>query len=399
MKIIKSTILKKRKCEFGDYELAPERGWKVSQSFIDFESGLLIVSESDENKDNWISGGGMSQIPNRQFIIDQKKGSILHHSVWSQHFNYQTIETYSEDGKLKLLTTRVHEPERNTDGIKEELIYIETGQTLSNSIGVAFRKEKRKTLIDSHYESIESAKNYKKLLELGVYPEHLKIKNLHGIESGSQVLEYYDEQYVYKLTFDNNRFILGKASRPKSIQEWDNYQVEILNEFTLIHEFWNYLSKNDDWFELLKPRKTHPSLHYYIITWHNNLVNCSELSYSSHKAMHEWMNQCWDDSLNSNVYWQFCSNCKTRVLYGPRYPKHACRKCVNLIKDENGDDLNYRDRHELKYIDGEFQVVLKASDKSVKLFIEGNEYWASEARFGGVVHQKKENKHNNIYSK
>jgi hypothetical protein len=75
---------------------------------------------------------------------------------------------------------------------------------------------------------------------------------------------------------------------------------------------------------------------------------------------------------------------------------HACGKCVDLIKDENGDDLDYKDRHELKYIDGEFQVVLKDSDRSVKLFIGLDEYWASEARFGGIVHQKKENKHNKV---
>jgi hypothetical protein len=396
MKVLKSTILKKRKCEFGNFELAPETGWKISQTFIDHESRLLVVSVSDENERNWTSGGGMRQIPNKQFIIDSKKAIILKHTEWNQYFNYNTIESFSEDKKLKLLTTRIHEPERNTDGIKEELIQIETGKTISTSNGVAFRDAKRTTLIDSYYESIERAKNYKKQLELGVYPEPLKNKNLQSLESGSQVLEYYDEEYVYKLTFDNNSFILGKASRPKSIEEWDNYQVESLNEFTIINEFWNYLSKEDNWFEFLKPRKTHPSLHYYIITWHNDLIHGNELTYSSHKAIHEWMNQCWDDSLNRNVYWQFCSNCKTRVLYGPRYPKHACGKCVDLIKDENGDDLDYKDRHELKYIDGEFQVVLKDSDRSVKLFIGLDEYWASEARFGGIVHQKKENKHNKV---
>lgn len=108
------------------------------------------------------------------------------------------------------------------------------------------------------------------------------------------------------------------------------------------------------------------------------------------------MNQCWDKSLNRNVYWQFCSNCKERVLYDPRYPKHACRKCVNLIKDENGNELDYRNTHELKYINSEFQVLLKDSNTQVKLFIKSNEYWASEARFGGIVHQKKKTKHNTV---
>lgn len=144
MKIIKSKIFKRRKCEFGNFEIVPEKGWKISQSFIDFESGLLIVSESDEDKNNWRSGGGISQIPNRQFIIDQKNAVILKPIEWIKYFNYKTIETYSEDKKLKLLSTRVHEPERNTDGIKEELIDVESGKTISTSTGVAFGKEIKK---------------------------------------------------------------------------------------------------------------------------------------------------------------------------------------------------------------------------------------------------------------
>ena len=90
--------------------MTPEKGWKVSQSFIDFESGLLIVSESDENKDNWISGDGISQIPNRQFIIDPKKGLILNHTDWSQYFNYKTIENqifFKFETELEDLFTRV----------------------------------------------------------------------------------------------------------------------------------------------------------------------------------------------------------------------------------------------------------------------------------------------------
>lgn len=395
MKVLKSTILKKRKCEFGNFEMVPDSGWKISHSFIDFESGLLVVSESDEDEKNWKSGGGIRQIPNRQFIIDQKNAVILEPTEWVKYFDYSTIETFSEDKKLKLLTTRIHEPDRNTDGIKEELIHLETGKTISTSAGVAFRDKERTTLVDSYYKSIERSKNYKKQLELGVYPEELRTENLQSLEEGNEVLEYYDDRYVYKLTFDNNHFILGKAFRPKSIEEWENYQVDLLNEFPLIQAFWDNLSKDENWFTVLKPRKIHPSLHYYIITWYNKLIHDLELSYKNHEALSEWMNQSWDNSLNRNVYWQFCSNCRDRVLYYPRYPKHACDKCVDLIVDDNGNQLNYSDTHELKYIENEFHVVLKDSGKKAKLFIGSHEYWASEARFGGIVHQKKEKYKNN----
>lgn len=391
MKIIKSKIFKRRKCEFGNFEIVPEKGWKISQSFIDFESGLLIVSESDEDKNNWRSGGGISQIPNRQFIIDQKNAVILKPTEWIKYFNYKTIETYSEDKKLKLLSTRVHEPERNTDGIKEELIDVESGKTISTSTGVAFRKEIKKTLIDSHYESIASAKRYRQHLELGEYPENLKAEHYQNLKEKDIIIEYYDNNSVYKLAFEKDKLVLGKTFKPKSIEEWNNYEVEKIVSFIKISEFWDYLSKEKKWFKNLNPRQIHPSLHFYIINYHNKTLSHCELTYNEHKALQEWMNQCWDKSLNRNVYWQFCSNCKERVLYGPRYPKHACRNCVNLIKDENGNELDYRNTHELKYINSEFQVLLKDSNTQVKLFIKSNEYWASEARFGGIVHQKKEN--------
>ncbi len=106
MKVLKSTLFKKRKCEFGDFELEPEFGWKISQSFIDFESGLLIVSESDENEQNWIDTGfGSRIIPRKEHRIDITTGEILTTEQWTKYFSYDTIVQISEDGKYKLITT------------------------------------------------------------------------------------------------------------------------------------------------------------------------------------------------------------------------------------------------------------------------------------------------------
>lgn len=392
MKVLKSNIFKKRKCKFGDFELVAEKGWKISQTFIDYESGLLVVDVSDENENNWVDGGGIRKIPSKQFIVDANQGLILTYKEWSKYFNYNTIETMSEDNKLKLITTRIHEPERNSDAIKEELIDVLSGKILSTSDGVAFREEKRKTLINDYYESIESAKRYLEQLELGEYPEKINLEYLASLKQKDVVIEFYNELLVYKLIYENEKFIFGQTNKPKSIEGWGNYQVDFIAEFGSLNDFWDYLSRDKSWFEFYKPRIIHSSLHRYIITFYNKLISTKELSYKEYSDLHEWMNKCWDDALNRKVYWQFCSNCKARVLYGPRYPKHACKKCVELIKDELGNQLNYKVTHEFKYIDGKYSVILKASNSEVKIFINSDEYWASEAKFGGIVHQKKENK-------
>ena len=99
MKVLKSTILKKRKCEFGDFELTVKKGWKISQSFIDYESGLLVVSTSDEDESNWEDTGfGSRTIPTKKYIIDPKIGDILSREKWSTQFSYTPKEVISDDG-------------------------------------------------------------------------------------------------------------------------------------------------------------------------------------------------------------------------------------------------------------------------------------------------------------
>lgn len=46
MEIIKNKLLRSQNCKYGDFEIKPENGWKISETFIDFESKLLVVSVS-----------------------------------------------------------------------------------------------------------------------------------------------------------------------------------------------------------------------------------------------------------------------------------------------------------------------------------------------------------------
>ena len=60
------------------------------------------------------------------------------------------------------------------------------------------------------------------------------------------------------------------------------------------------------------------------------------------------------------------------------------------ISDSIGNKLDYRDIHELKYVENKFVLLLKENKREVNIFIDNIEYYASEARFGGIVHQLKE---------
>ena len=77
MKIIKSSFFNPKKSEFGKFELIPDEGWKISNSFIDYESKLLIVSTSIIDKSKWIDNKYNYTIPTKEYKIDLSTLKIL----------------------------------------------------------------------------------------------------------------------------------------------------------------------------------------------------------------------------------------------------------------------------------------------------------------------------------
>ena len=66
MKIVKSTLFKKVKSDYGNFDFKPNAGFEL-RSFIDFESKLIVVEESPIKK-----LPGVPYSP-RQFIVDPQK--------------------------------------------------------------------------------------------------------------------------------------------------------------------------------------------------------------------------------------------------------------------------------------------------------------------------------------
>ena len=373
--------------KYGKFDLVPDPGQQL-RHFIDFESKLLVISETPIDTSHLPSQHGIISITPKTYIIDPAQQKVLSFEEWKEYFSYAPLETFSEDKKLKEIWIRKHEPERNTDAYEGYLIEVETGKKIiDKASSVAFHDKQRTSLIQHYYKSIERRKQYLKSLEKGIYPENKFQDYLANIKEGTIIFQFADEIKVYQLVYHKNQFTLFVGPRPLKWSDWENLVLENkIETFDTIQEFWGQYFTDPKWFMKYGLNKIDRVMEKFVISAHNQLLDQEELSYAEHEKLHSWMNRCFNKELERNVYWQFCSNCRERVFYNPRYPKHACKNCVRQIKDENGNPLDYQETHELLGS----RLRLKKSKKELKLFIDQNEYWASEARFGGIVYQKKE---------
>jgi hypothetical protein len=377
------------KGEYGNFSIIPEEGYALYH-FLDYQSNLLIVSESITDTSNLPSENGVRSIPYEQFVIDWKIPQILTTKEWVTYFDYTETITFSEDGKLKETTIRIHEPDENTDSYKGALIEVETNNVLGTSSSVAFRSSKKETLIESYYESIKNQLEYEKTLELGAYPEELFNRLLSELPNTCLIIQYFDSSTVFELTKVENNYILSSGRTPNNHKDWETKTLDFLTQFTDIQSFWIFFSKEIFW-KKYECRQLNSVLEKFIIAHINQVVQNEYLTFKDHNQILNWTNRVFNHDINRNVYWQFCPRCKARVMYYPRYPKHICGDCSNLeVVDENGYKLAFSNigmggGFRVNYY-SEGQLVKETVDEYEKIcFIDNEKYLATEARFGGVV--------------
>jgi len=339
--------------EYGNFKLIPDDGMKL-YSFIDYDSKLLIVSESPIDTSNLPSQHGIVQIPSTQFVVNTNSRKILSPKEWRTHFNYEIIETTTSDGKLKEIVQRIHEPDNNTDSIVYSLLNLETNEFIyKDGSSVAFQDKPRENSVKRYHESIENRKKYLKSLELGNYPINKHNQYLNELIEGDSIIQYFNDKDVFELNFTKSKFVLLKSSKPKRREEWESIDYEKVKSFNNLIDFWKYLTKpnqsifnfnkKNNWYSIYTLRTKSRAIEKFIIQEHNNLVRNKIIPYKRYQDLNNWMNINYNQELERNVFWQFCSNCRERVFYNPRYPNHACRKCVDEIRDSNGSKLDYRD--------------------------------------------------------
>jgi hypothetical protein len=94
---------------------------------------------------------------------------------------------------------------------------------------------------------------------------------------------------------------------------------------------------------------------------------------------------------------QSCSNCLKNVAHSPRYPEYICEDCRNKeIRDINGTLVEFCNKGFeggllVIYYDENKQVIREdTSFSKFECYLDGKPFIASEAKFGGIVIQKKD---------
>jgi hypothetical protein len=398
MKVLKGNTPPIQKCEFGDFELKPDDGWKIGQAYIDYESGLLVVNTRDENRANWENTGyGTRIIPTKEYIIDVKSGDILSPSTWTKYFSYEPKTIFSEDGKYKLITTRIHYPENSFDSIKEELIDVESGKVISSSDGVAFSKEKRVNLLEEKYKILEkqAIEEAKPTLKEIYETEYVKLKN------EDVILYYFSDTSIFRLIFRDHVFHLEQRyEKWRYNLDFANLKYESFRSYNSIDSFRNEFLKSKNWYVHHTPFKPsakdpiNPLLCWFVVDFFNQLRKVHDFAFAEYEKLNVWENFLFQkDSVRPGEYKQYCSNCKKPVEYYPIYPKHICDDChEKTITDEHGvvisfSNLSVSGGMRITYMDGG-KLLREETDLEVKLcFIDGKRFKATEAKFGGIVIQ------------
>jgi hypothetical protein len=209
------------------------------------------------------------------------------------------------------------------------------------------------------------------------------------------IFEYNIESVCYQLKAFNNVFELSQYNSQKALQSKSDVFVEVNKVYPTIEGFWISFTSNKNWFNKYTKINFHKVFIKHIISAHNTLLFHNELSYNEHKALYGWIRMCfYIKDIPNNMLAQYCSKCRKKVPYDPRYPKKICATCSNeQITDEKGvrvSFLNINSNGGLKILWWKNdKVVHEDSSQITKLcFINKVQYIASDHRFGGIVIQK-----------
>jgi hypothetical protein len=176
---------------------------------------------------------------------------------WSTYFSYETHETISDDGQYKLTTTRIHKAEKNSDGIKEELIDLESGQTISIANSIAFRQEKRENLLEALYRELKEQQEKQSKLDAMPTLVEFYENELHHLKDGDILLNYFNDDFIFQLVYQNQEFHLKrKPEKQRDSLDWTTLQCETFQKYHKIEEFNDAFLTKKDWYLEHVPSKT-----------------------------------------------------------------------------------------------------------------------------------------------
>lgn len=381
------------KSKWGNFEIIPSEEWQISREYVDFESGLLIVSERPSDLSKLPrSEYGTTLIPNKTYVIDKKEEKILSAEEWRSYFNYELIEYTVENEKLKIIEQRIPSSKGNFDHIEYKLVEIETGNILQQGGRVGFSDKAPQSVYDRYQERKESEKRRKdkekSQLSLEQFYHHESIR----LEYGQVILTYLDSDDIcYRAKMGNGENVIVEVGGKKphageDIKIWKHYE-----RFDSVEVFWKWLNNGNKWYVKFKPywilrnRKVENSiLAYYIIHEANRIRYTTKLNRELWSATRIWENLMDLNMLSKSELIQVCPNCMTKVMFFPMFPTMICNNCESQLTDKDGRKVSFSNVSMSGGCQGYYSDT-REKYEGYNCYIGDRKFYATEMRFGGIA--------------
>ncbi|MGH1338069.1 MAG: hypothetical protein ACRBFS_18250 [Aureispira sp.] len=388
---------------YGDFELQPDQGWIISQTYLDYESGLLVINARDERPENWKDTGlGSQTIPSKYYLVDIANKKILSFEEWSRYFSYKPIESWSENGQYHCTIKRTHLHHQGLDIIQEEVVDVQQDSVVYTSKSIAFNEYRRETFLEQKEQEYKA--KARRLAKIEALPtlEEYHIQALKALKPSTVLLYYWEQESLFQLFFQQQELLLRKATNWSTNKPINELTFQTVQTFEEVEQFSATFLRNKQWYLHHKPfyqwkdQMQFAILKKPLIDFFNELRQQHAFTFEEYKQLQEWDHFIYQKrTLKPNTYQQYCPTCKQSVPYRPRYPKSICASCSALpIIDEEGLRLSFYNTGlsgGLKIVYQQEGVTLKEETNQLEklCFLEGTPLLAQEAKFGGIVIQTK----------
>jgi len=178
----------------------------------------------------------------------------------------------------------------------------------------------------------------------------------------------------------------------------------LIKSYDSADDFWSEFIKDEKWHVRFKHLNSHGRLSSKVLvlakhinSFFNELRRTHNFTYSEYDKINNWSNLVWSEGYRSTELKQWCSNCFKEVYYNVRYPKYICSDCMSKDKfDSRGNLLEFSNYDitggfVITYRDSKGRTIREDGTQGYcECLIDNKLFFAKEAKFGGIVIQKKE---------
>lgn len=315
------------------YCLTDDKNWQLSQEFVDAASGLTVLLLQARRRYCLNEKGEGYSLPNKVFLLDQKPTRLLAPKDWRSRFEYKRKEWQDPKGIFLLQVERIWS--ETGDYYEEKLFKTENMQLLMQRQRLAFEEKEAESLLLKQLRKERSLKNK---------PQSLSLAQLSQLQAQKMkespcllLLSYVDEE--------NKIFRLWSKYTALELKDEDG---QLCQKFDSLEDFWWFWNAAGLFFLYYRP--CHHCLDHikrplflcqWIVQLGNQLRQSQNLNSSDYFLLQQWENLCFDPSLSSSCFKQFCPICQQALPYNPRYPKRVCKNCQAKAQNEAGQSLRF----------------------------------------------------------